>query len=302
MSRDGGDDARGDTREDGRLDARLGRSRAPETRDPVTHRPGIPMDRLTLPRGPEREPVEARGQVYRLRESESRILATVGAFRVVRADDLQPTRSSRDVWTGDLRSLADQGLVQTRTVEVNREPIAVVVLTRAAKEVLDTHRTSEESRPQEFHAGLVKPREIAHDSQLYRLYQAEAERIEHAGGHVTRVVLDYELKRDYQTFLNRPERPADADGAEDMAAFAAASGLPIVDGHLELPDLRIEYESADGRLETRDVELVTEHYSRAQLAGKAAACFALYRAAGAGRTRGTGGTPIDPHHLDRLLQ
>ena len=68
-----------------------------------------------------------------------------------------------------------------------------------------------------------------------------------------------------------------------MHAFAAAHGLSVVDGHLELPDLRIEYETADGRHESRDVELVTEHYSRAQLAGKAQAGFSIYRAAGAGR-------------------
>jgi hypothetical protein len=53
------------------------------------------------------------------------------------------------------------------------------------------------------------------------------------------------------------------------------------------------------------VELVTEHYSRGRLAGKAAAGFALYRAAGAGRGRGSGsgragGTPFDPHHLERV--
>jgi len=63
---------------------------------------------------------------------------------------------------------------------------------------------------------------------------------------------------------------------------------------------RIEYESADGRLEYRDVELVTEHYSRSQLAGKSAAGFALYRAAGAGGSSRRGGTPFDPHHLERL--
>jgi hypothetical protein len=139
---------------------------------------------------------------------------------------------------------------------------------------------------------------------LYRLYQAEADRIESEGGRVSRIVLDYELKRDYQTFLNRPDRPEDADRVDDMEAFAAMSGLPIVDDHLELPDLRIEFETADGRLEHRDVELVTEHYSRGQLAGKTAAGFALYRAAGAGQTRGAssrrGGTPFDPHHLERL--
>jgi hypothetical protein len=261
------------------------------------------MDRVNLPRGPERQPVAVRGHVYRLRESEARALATVGTFRVVRADDLQPVRSSRDAWTGDVRVLADQGLVDVRTVDVNRESTAVVVLTRAGRDVLEAHRIPDVRRAQSFHAGLVKPREIAHDSQLYRLYQAEAERIEGEGGRVTRVVLDYELKRVYQAFLNRPDRPDDGDRSDEIEAFAAASGLPIIDGHLELPDLRIEFEGANGRSEYRDVELVTEHYSRGQLAGKAAAGFALYRAAGAGRGKGstrTGGTPFDPHHLEWL--
>jgi hypothetical protein len=242
--------------------------------------------------------------LYRLRESEARTLATVGTFRVVRADDLQAVRSSRDAWNGDLRSLTEQGLVQLRTVEVNRESMAVVVLTRAGKQLLEHHRTPADGRRQEFHAGLVKPREIAHDSQLFRLYQAEAARIEAEGGRIERIVLDYELKRQYHIFLNRPDRPDQADPSDDLKAFAAATGLPIGDGHLELPDLRIEYETPDGRLEYRDVELVTEHYSRGQLAGKSAAGFALYRAAGAGRARGEsaqrGGTPLDPHHLERL--
>jgi DNA-binding MarR family transcriptional regulator len=296
MSRDG--------RDDGRDVAREAALRVPEAPERTARRPGVPMDRLTLPRGQERQPLQVRGHVYRLRESESRILATVGTFRVVRADDLQTMRSSRDAWTGDLRSLTEQGLVESRTVEVNRESTAVVVLTRAGRDVLEAHRRPGEGRDQMFHAGLVKPREIAHDSQMYRLYQAEAERIESDGGRVSRVLLDYELKRDYQAFLNRPDRPDDADRAEDVEAFAEASGLPVVDGHLELPDLRIEYETGDGRFEHRDVELVTEHYSRGQLAGKSAAGFALYRAAGAGKGRGssarTGGTPFDPHHLEWL--
>lgn len=292
MSRDGRDDAREATREV---------RQTPDAREASERRPGIRMDRLTLPRGQEREVVRVRGREYRLRDSESRTLATVGAFRVVRADDLQPLRSSRDAWTGDLRTLADQGLVQLRTVEVNHRSTAVAVLTRAGKDVLDAHHRPDAGRPQTFYAGLVKPREIAHDSQVYRLYQAEADRIEADGGRVSRVVLDYELKRDYQTFLNRPDRPTDAYRDDDVAAFAAASGLPIIDGHLELPDLRIEFETADGRLEYRDVELVTEHYSRSQLGGKRAAGFAMYRAAGArgGNVR-AGGTPFDPHHLERL--
>ena len=285
MSRDG--------RADSRSDARGTAERAPEAR--ADRRPTLPMEHLTLPRGEAREPVRVRDHVYRLRESEARILATVGAFRVVRADDLQPMHSSRDVWNGDLRLLAEQGLLQSKTVQVNRQSVAVVVLTRAGKDVLDAHASRHDGRRQEYHAGLVKPREIAHDSQAYRLFQAEAERIEAEGGTVQRVVLDYELKREYQTFLNRPDKSEDP--GEDLERFAEEARLPVVDGHLELPDLRIEYENADGRLEYRDVELVTEHYSRGQLAGKAKAGFSMYRAAGGQGSR-AGGTPFDPHHLE----
>jgi len=55
--------------------------------------------------------------------------------------------------------------------------------------------------------------------------------------------------------------------------------LPIADGHLELPDLRIEIRDGGLPVDYRDVELVTERYWRGQLAGKRVAGFALYRAA-----------------------
>jgi hypothetical protein len=269
-----------------------------------TRRPDLPIERLTLPVTDRRDAVSHRDHVYHLRASESRILATVGAFRVVPAADLFDGRATPEAFKEDLRRLADQHLIEQRTVPINRDPTRVVVLTKEGKALLDAHRAPTTGRQQEHHAGLVKPRELAHDAQLYRLYQAEAARLEDAGGRIGRVVLDYELKRDYQTFLNRPDRPADVDREADVATFASAHRLPVIDDHLALPDLRIEYETADGRMEFRDVELVTEHYSRGQLSGKARAGFGLYRAAGAGRPRGgrarTGGTPFDPHHLERL--
>jgi hypothetical protein len=259
----------------------------------------VPLDRLTLRPGSTRQAIHHRGTTYRLRDSEVRALATIGTFRVVRADDVQAMRSTVDAWTGDLRSLREQGLVDVKTITINREPTAVAVLTREGKSLLEGHQhASGDRRPQTFHAGLVKPRELAHDAQLYRLFQAEAARIEAEGGRVDRVILDYELKRDYQTFLNRKDKTDDGD---DVATFAAAHELPVIDGHLELPDLRIEYETPDGALQHRDVELVTEHYSRSQLAGKSRAGFSMYRAAGASLRAGsarTGGTPFDPHHLE----
>ena len=59
-------------------------------------------------------------------------------------------------------------------------------------------------------------------------------------------------------------------------------------------------EIEDGRLAYRDVELVTEHYSRGQVSGKARAGFACYRTGGRGGPARTGGSPFDPRHLERL--
>ena len=292
MSRSSWDDSRSDASTPERADVARP---SPEPR-------AVTMpDRVTLRPGSTREPVVHRGHTYQLRDSDVRMLATVGTFRVVRAAEVQAMRSSHNAWTGDLGNLREQGLVDVKRVTINRESTAVVVLTRDGKSLLDAHRDrSAESRPQAFHAGLVKPRELAHDAQLFRLFQAEASRIEAEGGRIDRVVLDYELKRDYQTFLNRPDRD---DELDDVATFADAHALPVIDGHLELPDLRIEYQTQDGELQHRDVELVTEHYSRSQLAGKSRAGFSLYRAAGVRVRSGAaraGGTPFDPHHLEFL--
>jgi hypothetical protein len=269
-----------------------GVSRPREKRDPYS-----PDEGLTLPRGPQREEVQFRDHTYSLRGSETRTLATVGAFRVVPADDVNARTGSLDVWHGELGYLAKQGLIEHTRVPINDRPTTVVALTQEGKALLDAHRPDRES--QHYHAGLVKPREIAHDAQIYRLYQAEAAHIERDGGHIHRVVLDYELKHDYQMFLHRRGQHDDASGAE---AFGVEYDLPVRSGHLELPDLRIEYETEDGRLEHRDVELVTEHYSRGQLAGKAASGFKLYGSGGrvrGGSSRG-GGSPFDPRNLEWL--
>jgi hypothetical protein len=295
-----------------RDDERTNSSRPDTARAPRDERPRadshLPARGLTLPRSERREPVRVEDRTYYLRGSESHTLATVGAFRVIPAVDLETQRPARDVWHGDVERLADQGLLVRTRIPIDGLPTAVVVLTREGKALLDAHQpTREDGHHQRYHAGLVKPRELGHDAQLYRMYQAEAARIEDDGGRVTRVVLDYEWKREYQAFLHRPDRADRVDESDpdaDLRTFAAAYELPVIDGHLELPDLRIEYEMPDGRLAHRDLELVTPHYSRGQLAGKARAGFTLYRSASGGRVRGgaarTGGTPFDPKHLERL--
>ena len=290
MSRDGRDDAR-----DPQAERDVSRTRDPEPRAGSDRR-DLFSRHLDLPHGDARERFEGRERAYLLDEAEMRTLASIGAFRVVPVEDLQAREGLADA---DWRRLSDEGLITLETLADVDGSRRIATLAPEGKDLLEAHRQPEREGPdQAFYAGVVKPRELAHDAQVYRAFSEEAARIEADGGRVTRVVLDYELKRDYQRFLNREDRPDDAALESDRRAFAEAQDLSVVRGHLELPDLRIEYNTADGRVEHRDVEVVTEHYSRGQISGKARAGFVCYRAAGSEGRRG--GTPFDPRHLVRL--
>ena len=57
--------------------------------------------------------------------------------------------------------------------------------------------------------------------------------------------------------------------------IAADHGLTVVDGKIPLPDLRIEYETAEREQTKVDVELATADYHRHSLAAKARAGFSI---------------------------
>jgi hypothetical protein len=156
-----------------------------------------------------------------------------------------------------------------------------------------------------------KPRELAHDSRVYSAYMRTAERLGERGEPVRRVVLEEELKRDYQRFLqaenrarrDRGESPEERDQA--VARWAQEHQLPYEDGHIQFPDARIEYDSRDGRRAVEDVEVVTPHYRGAHAAAKARSGFTRYRASGARlgglRTTGRSGRGVDPRLAEELL-
>ena len=267
---------------------------------------------VDLPRGPDRELVRVRKRSYELNGQESEALATIGAFRVVHADDL------RDVFDGDrdpkparqgLRHLQDSGLLEKIPLESRDRD--VVVLTNRGRDVLEANRLERDHEPrQTFYAGLRKPRELTHDAQVYRAYQRAEERLRARGGHVRRVVLDYELKRDYQQFLQERNRGrADSDGRPDRApeeieAWAREHNLPFFDDSVHFPDARIEYEDLDRHVRHEDIEVVTAHYRGAHAAGMARSGFSRYRIGLAIRTsggRGGGGRPPNPRSAEELL-
>ena len=187
----------------------------------------------------------------------------------------------------------------------------IPALTKRGRELLETHRTRDRHRAQEFHDRLGRSRELTHDAQLLRAYLRAAERLEKDGARIQRVVLERDLKRDYQRFLQERNRDkSDSDGRptrtrEEVTEWAQEHDLPIANDRVQFPDFRIEYELPDGRREIEDVEVTTAHYRGAHAAGKVQAGFTRFRGVG-GRVGGgssrAGGAPFDPRFAEELLE
>lgn len=247
---------------------------------------------LDLPRGPERELVRDRDLDYRLNGSDTRALSTVGAFRVVSEHDLcEPRDATPDVRDRDLRHLEKQGLIQRVPVTENDRAVA---LTDGGRALLERHRTRDTGHCQQFHSGADRPRERSHDAQFYRAYLEAAERLRDRGARIERVQLDRELKREYQRFLHERNRgDHNSDGRPDcseaeIAAWAREHNLPYFDDQVHFPDVRIEYEDANGDLRFEDIEVVTEHYRGAHGASAARCGFSMHV------SRRAGGGAFDP--------
>ena len=253
-------------------------------RDDLDPRDGL-MRSLDLPQSDERELVMDRDRVYELNGEDSRSLAAVGAFRVVPEQDLDTDHDT-------VEHLREQGLVETVALGDNERGLT---LTREGRDLLDARSLHRADGPsQAFYAGVSRERELHHDSHLYSTYRQEESRLrdEHGELEVRRVVLEQDLKREYQEFLQEHNRGrADSDGRpnrdeHEIRAWARDHDLPYFDGQVHFPDYRIEYE-VDGRELHQDVELFTPHYRGAHAAGHSKAGFQVYVVG----SRGGGGRP-----------
>ncbi len=271
------DRTRLDSRDRGRADAR-----------------DVFMAGVDLPRGLDRQHVRHRDRDHTLRGSETRTLTTVGAFRVVPAGDLRDRFERRlDPRHGELWHLREAGLV--RTVRLGRDT-SVVTLTREGRELLESRRRDAGAPDrQAFHDGVQRPRELRHDAHIYRAYLEEAERLVGDGATIRRVVLENDLKAEYQAFLQERNRHRkESDGRPDrdvdeVRTWAFEHNLPCDDrGHVQFPDARIEYQ-INGLERTLDVEVMTPHYRGAHAAAKAGGGFACHWSGGGARGGGRGG-------------
>jgi DNA-binding MarR family transcriptional regulator len=251
------------------------------------------VEGLDLPSGLEREIVlDERERPYELNGEDSRTLATVGAFRVVSETDL------RDPPDDDHRHLRDQGLVRSVSLDGRDR---VVTLTERGRNLLECHRRDRhdegprrEGRRQKFYAGVSRPRELTHDASLYRAYLRAEKRLREQGADIRRVVLENDLKREYQEWLQEHNRGrSDSDGRPDRDAreiedWAREHDLPYFDESVHFPDFRLEYE-LDARDRHEDIEVVTDNYRGDHAADRARAGFTCYSGGGRG-----GGRPFDP--------
>jgi hypothetical protein len=267
------------------------------------------------PRRPARSASNVVG--LELRPEERQLLREAGRFRVVRTADLRETLyngRSRPL-ENDLRYLRDKGLIETQHINLRRdgrrrtiERVEIVTLTRVGRNLLI--KQGGLPQDQKVYAGLVKPREIEHDSQIYRAYQKEAERIERNGGAHLRVRLDFEIKADVQKAIYA-ERKADPkrDIAEIKQQVAEHFELPFVDGRIQIPDARIDYDlpqnsgpdiDQGSRTGHQDIEVLTAAYHAGHLRSKAQAGFHNYVSA-SDRSSLTAKIEDDSHLMENIL-
>lgn len=231
-----------------------------------------------------------------LRPEERKIMLEVGRFRVVRTRDLADTiyDGKQRKLDEDLRYLKSKGLVETRHINLRRDGtrrqidrVEVATLTRDGRRWLT--KSGDVPQGQTVYYGFVKPREMEHDSLIYRAYRDAAQRIERDGGTNLRVKLDFEIKADVQKDIYRARKEDPKREMGDIKQEVAAKhSLPFVDGGIQIPDARIEFDrkaddawsqEADQGTRTgghEDIEVLTAAYRRGHLRAKAQAGFRAY--------------------------
>ena len=139
---------------------------------------------------------------------------------------------------------------------------------------------------QRIYHRFVKPKEVEHDADLYKVYQKAVEKIVGKGGKAIRVRLDFELKESINRSKEAAGRLPEAMREGWLAAVAEEHGLSSDGRRIHLPDVQVEYQMPDGRIERENLELVSRNYREQGIRGKAAAGFSMYaRSADSARIR-----------------
>lgn len=259
------------------------------------------QEQRAVPHSPDRR-VRHRGRArtYSLRDREIQAMTDIGTFRTVDAQDLKRFAYAGDerAMNNDLRELRAAGLIEEKTLlRAHKEPCRVIALTKEGRRI--ARKATGLPKDQALYHGFVKPREIEHDADLYKVYQQAAEEIRRQCGKPLRVRLDFELKGAVQRERNAVKGLPQEEQTRRLGAFARERNLAMNGTRIHVPDLQLEYETRDGELERTNLELVSGNYRNEGIRGKAESGFAIYaRAADTARIRRA---LKDTHSVERIL-
>jgi hypothetical protein len=228
-------------------------------------------------RSPSRHEVPERS--YEITDSQTHAIADIGMFRTVTLSDLTRVRyaGNEKQALAEVNNLLRHKILRRSISQPERA--IYLTLTREGHRFLLARNRQSTGESQVFYHGFVKPRETEHDAAIYQLYQKEAGNIIRTGGKVTRVVLDFELKKSINQKLARLSSLPEEERAQRKSEVANEHGLAVIKGRIQIPDLRLEYEDRDHNPAKVDLELATGHYRHASLAAKSSAGFKIYASA-----------------------
>lgn len=255
----------------------VGRGPGEDSGSPSPERPIARHQERAVRNSRRRTEHRDRDKSYWLRSSEVAAMTDIGRFRAVDVRDLAKFVYSGDErrLTYDMESLRQQGLIEEKTLlRAHRSARKLVALTAQGERIV--RPLSGLPKEQRLYHGFVKPKELDHDADLYKVYQRATEEIRAGGGKPGRVRIDFELKES----INRARESASylpiAERNERIHRAAQEQGLRVDGGRVHLPDMQLEYETKDGRLERENLELLSQNYREQGIRGKAAAGFRIY--------------------------
>jgi hypothetical protein len=216
---------------------------------------------------------------YELNESQAKTMVDIGTFRTIALRDLTRVRYAGNEKQAlqEVNTLLRQKLLRRSVSQPDRA--VYLTLTPKGHQFLLARNGQGSGENQVFYHGFVKPRETEHDAAIYQLYQKEAGNIIRSGGKVTRIILDFELKKSINRKLASLSSLPEDERAERKSEVANEHGLTVVNGKIQIPDLRLEYEDQDHNPAKVDLELATGHYRHGSLAAKSSAGFKIYASA-----------------------
>ena len=235
-------------------------------------------------RSGHRREFDARTPRWSFSDRVDGVVRDVGTFRAVALVDLVKRQFDEHSYAARQGiAHAEQGgwIVRQKAQGPKGGPFTVIVATPTGAERAAGLWARAGRSDQRVWSGAVKAAEVGHEVAVYRAACAAQARIEAAGGRVTRIRIDAELKGHVAARTERARQAAGRAAAEEQRRRAAAElHLPVEHGKVLFPDAQIEYVTAEGRAGRCNVEVASEHYGGGAIRAKAAAGFQMYAASG----------------------